>query len=220
MTPVSPSDPLSDWFYNLIFYTCRPAFTVSSSPVVLHADRAQRPGAYILASNHLSPFDVPVLIKETPRLLDFVSIAEVFKNPLVAWFYGHMNAFPLDRGKVDTGTTRIILDRLRRGRVVALFPEGRIRTESESIVKGGSFKPGVLRLARIANVPIIPVVVLGTIGYHRATNWLPLRRTRYGINYGCPIPPDPTDDTGKLEEALRIAYHTLYEELSHAMSSR
>jgi 1-acyl-sn-glycerol-3-phosphate acyltransferase len=209
---------VSDWFYNFIYYTWRPAFIVSSSPVVLHIDRARRQGAYILASNHLSPFDVAVLIKETPRLLDFVSVTEVFRNPLVAWFYGNMNAFPLDRGRVDTGTTRIILERLRRGRVVALFPEGRIRPESESIVHGGPFKPGVLRLARIANVPIIPVVVLGTIGYHRMSNWLPLRRTRYGINYGNPIEPDPTDETGKLEEALRLAYRSLYEELSQAMS--
>jgi len=211
---------VSDWFYNLIFYTWRPAFTVSSSPVILHIDRAKRQGAYILASNHLSPLDVACLIKETPRMLDFVSIVEVFRNPLLGWFYGNMNAFPLDRGRVDTGTTRTILDRLRRGRVVALFPEGRIRPESESIVHGGPFKPGVLRLARIANVPIIPVVVLGTIGYHRISSWLPLRRTRYGINYGPAIEPDPSDETGKLEVALRAAYQSLYQELSDAMSRR
>jgi 1-acyl-sn-glycerol-3-phosphate acyltransferase len=211
---------VSDWFYNVVFYACLPAFTVSSSPVVLHADRAKRAGAYLLASNHLSPLDVPCLMKETPRLLDFVSTVEVFRNPLIAWFYGKMNAFPLDRGRVDTGTTRTILDRLRRGRVVALFPEGRIRDEKDSVINGGHFKPGVLRLARIANVPIIPVVVIGTSGYHRITNWLPLRRTRYGVNYGHAIEPNPGDDTGILEGQLRAAYQSLHAELIEAMSRR
>lgn len=209
---------MGDRFYNLVWYTCAPAFIVSSSPIVLHRERVDRPGAFILAANHLSPFDVPCLMKNCSRLLDFVSIVEVFRNPLVGWFYGKMNAFPLDRGKVDTGTTRIILERLRRGRVVALFPEGRIRSEQESVLNGGRFKPGVLRLARLANVPIVPVVILGTTAYHRIPSWLPLRRTRYAVNYGEPITPTASDVGDGLEQQLRDAYQALYTELQDVLS--
>ena len=198
-----------------VYGACWPAFAVSSSPLVLHRDRARRRGAYILAANHLSVFDVPCLIKDTPRLLDFVSIVEVFRNPPVAWFFSSMNAFPLDRGRVDPATARIILDRLRRGRVVAMFPEGRIRNESESVIHGAPFKRGIARLAQLAGVPIVPCVVLGTGAYTRVASWVPLRRTRYGVNYGQPIPP--AEDHQATEAALRQAYLDLYEELHSAL---
>src|SRR5690349_4952884 len=45
---------VSDWFYKLVRYMGSPAFWVSASPVVLHANRARRRGAYILAPNHFS----------------------------------------------------------------------------------------------------------------------------------------------------------------------
>ena len=141
----------------------------------------------------------------------------MFKKPLVGWFFRNMNAFPLDRGRVDTGTTRIIFDRLRKGRVVALFPEGRIRTEEESVLNGGSFKPGVLRIACITKVPILPVVIVGTIAYRRFTSWLPLRRTVYGVNYGVPIEPLPGQTEVELEPLLRQAFLDLHAELREAM---
>ena len=69
--------------------------------MVLHADRAARGGGYILAANHLSPFDVPLMMKETPRNLDFLSIKEMQRNPLIRWLYGWMNTFFMDRWRND-----------------------------------------------------------------------------------------------------------------------
>lgn len=211
---------VSDWFYNLTWCICWPAFGVSSSPVVLHPERPRRPGAYLLAANHLSPYDVPLLMKDSGRKLDFVSITEVFRNPLMAWFYGNMNAFPLDRGRMDLATTRTILDRLKRGRAVGIFPEGGIRTEEKSVLNGGRIKPGVIKLAQLANVPIIPTVVLGARAYHRVLSWAPIRGVRYGINYGEPIVPTPDGDADALEERLRAAYLLLRDELREAMSRK
>jgi len=178
---------VSDWYYRLVKIVGTPAFLVSASPVILHRDRAARKGAYILASTHFSPYDVSCLIKDTPRLLDFVSIVEMFKIPWVKWFFTNMNAMPLDRGRVDTVTTRTILDRLSRGRVVAMFPEGRVQDDAGSVLNGGKIRPGVFGLARKANVPILPVVILGTRAYHKSKSWMPGRRTTYAINYGEPI---------------------------------
>jgi 1-acyl-sn-glycerol-3-phosphate acyltransferase len=208
---------MSDWFYDLVWYSFWPAFGVSSSPIVLHPERPRRPGAYLLAANHLSPFDVPCLIKESGRKLDFVSITEVFQNPFMAWFYGNMNAFPLDRRRLDVGATRTILERLEKGRAVGIFPEGGIRTMKNSVLNGGRIKPGVIRLAKLADVPIIPTVVLGTSAYERVLSWAPLRRVRYGINFGEPIDPGASTDVGALQEQLLGAYRSLYAELLAAM---
>ncbi len=75
---------MSDLAYNLVWGVCVHAFWVSSSPTVLHLDRLKTKGAYILAPSHLSPFDVPCLMAISPRNLDWVSITEAFRNPLVA----------------------------------------------------------------------------------------------------------------------------------------
>lgn len=172
-----------------------------------------------MAANHLSPYDVPCLIKESGRKIDFVSTTEVFRNPLMAWFYGNMNAFPLDRGRVDVGATRTILERLQRGRVVGIFPEGVIRTEENSVLNGGRIKPGVVRLAKLANVPILPTVILGTSAYRRVLSWAPIRRIRYGINYGEPIDPAASKDIDDLQQQLLAAYRLLHAELLQAMSA-
>jgi 1-acyl-sn-glycerol-3-phosphate acyltransferase len=210
--------PVSDRFYKTVRLIGLPAFLVSARPMVLHAERASRPGAYILAPNHLSPYDVPCLMKETPRVLDFVSIVEVFKNPLVAWFYGNMGAMPLDRSRVDPVTTRAILARLAQGRAVTMFPEGRIQDSEGSVLNGGPIRPGIFRLARTADVPILPCVILGTRAYRRFSAWLPLRRTVFGVNYGDLLVPDASwDDPMTAERLLRDAYTCLHRELLGAL---
>jgi 1-acyl-sn-glycerol-3-phosphate acyltransferase len=212
---------MSDWFYQLVKIVGTPAFLVSASPVVLHRERAARKGGYLLASTHFSPYDVSCLIKDTPRKLDFVSIVEVFKIPWVKWFFTNMNAMPLDRGRVDTVTTRTILERLKRGRAVALFPEGRVQDDAGSVLNGGKIRPGVFGLARKANAPIIPCVILGTRAYHQRARWMPTRKTVYGINYGEPLfPKDSWDDTAVAEQELRNAYLQLHAELLEALKGR
>ena len=208
---------MSDLFYSVVVLVCRHAFVVSSDSVVLHASRIPRRGAFLLASTHTSPFDVPVLMRASRRRLDFVSITEVFRNPWMAWFYSNMNAFPLDRNRADPKTVRIILDRLERGRAVAIFPEGRVRPEAESVMHGASFRPGVARIARLAGVQIIPVVVWGANRYSRPASWLPVQRTRYGINFGEPL---TVSDEADGERHLAQAYRALYLELRAAMDAR
>lgn len=187
---------MSDAFYRTVRFVGRSAFFVSSSPLVIGADHTAREGGFLLAANHQSPYDIPLLIRHTRRLVDFVSITEVFRNPLLGWFYGSMNAFPLDRRKPDSPTVRTILDRLSRGRCVGIFPEGGFRRGAASVVHSGRIKPGTARIARLANVPIVPAVVIGSGDYARVSAWLPTRSTRYGVIYGEPVAAgddEPTD---------------------------
>jgi len=212
---------VSDWFYRLVRFVGTPAFFVSASPVVLHLDRVRREGGYLLASNHFSPYDVALLIRHTPRLLDFVTIVEMYKIPWVRRFFTHMNTVALDRGRVDTVTTRRILEKLKRGRVVAMFPEGRLQDESGSVLSGGKIRTGVFGLAQKADVPIIPCVILGTRAYSRFVHWLPLRRTFYALNYGEPMfPSGRWDDLVVAEQELRAAYRQLHQELLEAIKGR
>jgi 1-acyl-sn-glycerol-3-phosphate acyltransferase len=207
---------VGDTFYNVIVFFFRFPFWVSSRPVHLHVDRIPREGPFVLASSHLSPYDVPALMRSSTRHLDFVSTTEIFQNRFIAWFYGNMGTFPIDRSRRDAKAVRVILDRLARGRVVAIFPESRIRPESESVVCGARVRPTVARLAKLANVPIVPAAVWGASAYSRLINWLPLRRVRYGVIYGEPI---VVEDEAEGERELAEAFQRLYAELRERMGA-
>lgn len=201
---------MSDLFYKFVVAVGRHPFVVSSRPVVLHRDRVPRAGPFLLAANHSSPYDVPLLMRHTPRPLDFVSITELFRNPLVAHFFTALNVFPLDRSRPDHSTTKTILNRLAAGRPVAIFPEGRFRPMEQSVLLGRPVRPGTARLARMAGCPILPVAVVNSAAYRRPSAWLPLRRTRYGLAYGEPI---VVADDAAGEQALAAAFQALYAEI-------
>ncbi|HEY8667592.1 MAG TPA: lysophospholipid acyltransferase family protein [Tepidisphaeraceae bacterium] len=211
---------MGDVFYDLVVTLGRPVFWMVSRRVMLHPERINRRGAFILAANHISPYDVPVLMRESPRDLDWVSITEFFRRPLLHRFFGGLNAFPLDRTRTDPLTVRVILERLRRRRVVAMFPEGGWRPPKTSVLHGGPFKPGVVRIAQLADVPIIPCVVLGTRNFNSPLAWLPIRRTRYAVAFGQAIWPRKDLSEGAAREValaeLQESYLLLYQELSAA----
>jgi 1-acyl-sn-glycerol-3-phosphate acyltransferase len=211
---------MSDFMYKWVVRIGYHAFWVSARAVVLHRERvAEMEGPYILAPNHLSAYDVPCLMAEMPRwkLLDFVSITELFQNRLSAWFLNSVNAFPLDRSRADSPTVRIILDRLAKGRIIAMFPEGGFRSAANSVLSGGEIKPGVAKLAQLAKVPVVPCVILGTSAYSKPTSWLPLKRVRYGVIYGTPlrVRADLEEAEARAEflSELKRAYRSLHAEL-------
>lgn len=212
---------MSDWFYSSIKWTWRWPIWMCHSPVLLGIENAKRDGPFILAANHTSPYDIALLIYHVRQRLDFVSITEVFNIPVFGTFYGAMNAFPLDRSRADSATVRIILQRLTQGRSVAMFPEGGFRLQDRSVLHGGNLRKGIGRLARIANVPVIPCAIEDSLVFSKPHKWLPLRQSRYGMAFGDPIMPsshtEEDDDSGAFESLLADKIRGLHSELLKAM---
>lgn len=206
---------MGDRFYKAVRLVGTSAFWVSAAPVVIGLEHIPRTGPCLIAATHQSPYDVALLIRHTPRLLDFVSIVEVFRNPLVAWFYGSLNAFPLDRSRTDPKTVRIIFDRLKRARAVGIFPEGGFRKGLDSVVYTRRIRSGTGRIAHAASAPVVPCVLIDSHIYSKPTSWLPFFRTRYGVIYGAPI--DPAQDPEKIELQLIDTYVALHAQLVKAM---
>jgi 1-acyl-sn-glycerol-3-phosphate acyltransferase len=206
---------MSDTFYRLVRMVGRPVFWMSSRPIVIGVEHVPLRGPCIIAATHQSPYDIPLLMRHTPRMLDFVSIVEVFRNPLVAWFYGSLNAFPLDRSRADAKTVMIIIDRLERSRVVAMFPEGGFRKGAESVVHSRRIRPGIGRIASLAQAPIVPCVLMNSGVYSHFASWLPLGLARYGVIYGEPI--DPGLEPEAIELALVDRFVALHGTLSRVM---
>ena len=203
---------MSDAFYRTLVTLGRPAFWASSRPTVVNAVATARPGAFLLAANHTCEYDIPILMRHCRRRVDFVSITEVFRNSFTAWLYGNMNAFPLERSRPDSPAVRTILDRLSRGRVVGMFPEGGFRTGEASVVHSRRIRPGIGRIAVLADVPIVPCVIVGSEQYRRFNSWLPFRQTRYAVAFGEMISPNAPATT--IEAELIESFVRLHDSLS------
>ncbi len=191
----------------------RPPWYAASSRTLLHADRVPRSGPAIIAPNHLSPFDIPALMGAAPRPLDFVSIPELMNRPLVGQLFRGMNAFPLDRGRPDAAAVRTFLQRLEAGRIVVVFPEGRIRKPEHSILNGHPINPNIVRLGRLSGAPIIPCVLLGTARFWHPLAWLPTGQTRYAVAFGEGI--HVTDESAAMVQ-LRSTYDETYAQATRA----
>jgi len=192
-----------DWMYRLLLVICGPIYWVSTRPVVLHHGRLPRTGGFLLASNHTSAYDVSCLMYVSlPRFLDFITTTQVMARPILGFIGRNLNTIPLDRGRVNGVAVRKVVDRLKEGRPVCLFPEARIAPEAESVIHGGPHRAGLGRMAALAGVPVVPCVVLDSSHCGRPTAWLPIRGSRFAVAYGEPIVP-PASETKKERKAAQ-----------------
>ena len=114
----------------------------------------------IFASNHVSWFDVAGLAKVLPRH-KFVAKAELFKVPIFgrAMRAAGMVEIQRENRKAAFGAYEVAAERIRQGNSVVVFPEG---TRGHDY-RLRPFKKGPFVLAIAAGVPVVPIIVHGTI---------------------------------------------------------
>lgn len=117
-------------------------------------------GTYIFICNHVSLFDILALVGWLPHN-NFVAKAELFKIPVFGPGMRVLGTVPMEREnqKAAFGSYDIAAARIRGGTSVVVFPEGTRGTEYPI----RRFKKGPFVLAIKAAVPIVPVVVYGTL---------------------------------------------------------
>jgi 1-acyl-sn-glycerol-3-phosphate acyltransferase len=123
-------------------------------------ERASSGEPHIFASNHVSWFDVPALAKILPRY-KFVAKAELFKVPIfgTAMRAAGMIEIQRENRKAAFGAYDVAAERIRAGNSVVVFPEG-TRGHAYPL---RPFKKGPFVLAIAVGVPIVPIIVHGTI---------------------------------------------------------
>ncbi len=114
-------------------------------------------GGYIVASNHVSNNDPPVVGITFKGKFNFMAKEELFqKNKFFTWIITKMGAFPVKRGAKD-GAQAIekALESLKSGRIFVIFPEG-TRSKDGTL---GRAKSGVTIIAAKAKAPVVPVFI-------------------------------------------------------------
>lgn len=114
----------------------------------------------LIVSNHEGNFDIPVMIHALEKPFGFVSKKEVEKIPFLSKWMKLMNCIYLDRTDRRSSIQMIKdgVSALKEGHSILIFPEG-TRSKGKGM---NAFKAGSFKLAKSANVPIIPVTIKGT----------------------------------------------------------
>ncbi len=145
-------------------------------------EHVPKAGAFIVASNHVSYLDPPVVGVACPQRLRFMARGDLFHIRWLGLFLRSIRVIPLRRGEADLPAIRQALDALRGGEPVAIFPEGG-RQLSGTL---GVAKRGVGVLADAARVPVIPALVSGTF-QALPPDATRLHRAKIRVAFGPPI---------------------------------
>ncbi|MGI6128793.1 MAG: lysophospholipid acyltransferase family protein [bacterium] len=153
-------------------------------------------GPVIVVANHVSNLDPPAVAVACPRPVCFMAKHELFINPLLAWFFRALGAFPIKRHTPDRAAFKQALNILRSGRVLGMFPEG-TRSKSGQL---GPAEQGAAVLALRTQATLIPagVRIKGIKG------------NRSEVKFGPPVPwqdLDPKDRLSARVLADRIMVH-------------
>lgn len=152
---------------------------------VLHVDRIPRTGGLILASNHASFLDPPVLGTSIPnRGIYFVARDTLFRNPVFGQIIRWCHSVPIERGKGGKQNWDVYVRMLNQGKALLIFPEG-TRTETGALQPG---KSGFGKIVYLSRKPVYPAYVHGSFqaypkgGRHRC---YPIT-----VIFGQPVPLD------------------------------
>lgn len=116
-----------------------------------------RSGGFVIASNHISNLDPPLIGALVPRRIRFMAKQELFRVPLFRRLIHLFGAFPIHRGKVDKEAIRTAVQVVQEGQCLLMFPEGH-RSKNGKL---GEFLPGVAAIARKAEGAVVPVAIVG-----------------------------------------------------------
>ena len=139
-----------------LFLWC--SFRLGFGLEVTGQEHVPKTGAFIVAANHVSYLDPPVLGVASPRPLRFMARDTLFRYPGFGQLLRALLVMPLRRGESDVHAIREAVKRLKAGECIGLFPEGTRQLTGRL----GQAKAGIGLLANLAGVPVVPAHIQGT----------------------------------------------------------
>jgi 1-acyl-sn-glycerol-3-phosphate acyltransferase len=149
---------------------------------VFNSERAPLKGPVILASNHASFLDPPLIGAGLRRGVNYLARESLFRFPLMGWLLRNWECVPVDREGGGAAGLRAILDRLLSGGAILLCPEG---TRS----RDGQLQParsGIGLAVIKSDAMVVPVRVFGTFAAYGREAKFP-RPHRVAVKYGRPM---------------------------------
>jgi 1-acyl-sn-glycerol-3-phosphate acyltransferase len=151
---------------------------------IIGQEKIPREGGCIVAANHIGRLDALFVYTVLPRNDVILTVAEKYQSiGFFRWAGRTMDVLWIDRFNTDFGTLRKVLQRLKKGEIYGVAPEG-TRSKTEALQPG---KMGTVYLAAKTQVPILPAAFTGTEDRLIRMNLKRLKRTPVTVTIGDPI---------------------------------
>ena len=195
-----PYEPLTNktWVYRAIMGLLVHPFYRLLFRARVEGDDKLPPGGALLASNHQSFLDIPlVALGASPRHVAFLARDTLAKTRWLAYVMDRCGAILVQRGSADRKALRYAAAHLEHGDLVTFFPEG-TRTSDGSV---GEFKRGAVLAAKMAGVPVVPVAIVGSFdAWPRQRRWP--RPRKMVVRFGDPLDPSDPETPDRLHAAV------------------
>jgi 1-acyl-sn-glycerol-3-phosphate acyltransferase len=142
-----------------------------------------RSGPVIIASNHLSYLDPPIIGVVLPRHFRFVATEELFNVGLLATIMRIFQTIAIKRGAPDRRAYHQIVAALRRGEAIILFAEGTRSFDGQL----QPFEPGTARMALLEGIPVVPTTITGSFEAWPRTKHFPTIGKKISVKFHRPI---------------------------------
>lgn len=162
-------------------------------------EHVPKKGGVIITPNHISDADPPTVAIALPRDCWVMAKEEIFSMRIIGPFSRWLHGFPVKRYTADRTALKRAEELLKQGEAVVIFPEGKLSPDG----KIQPLLPGVLLIAKSADVSIVPTVVIGTdriIPYGSTTPRRSGQRTI--VRFGPPVTVADLTGGGKGSAAL------------------
>jgi 1-acyl-sn-glycerol-3-phosphate acyltransferase len=141
----------------------------------------------VIVCNHRSSIDPFFVQVMAHRDVHWMVAKEYCDSPAFGWFLRLVEVIPTNRGGIDTIATKVAIRHVQNGKIVGMFPEGRINMTEDVLLPG---RPGAAMIALQAGVPILPCYIEGSP--YDKTPWSPfLMRTKARVRFGRLIDTTP-----------------------------
>ena len=118
-------------------------------------------GPALIVCNHVSYVDAMVILAASPQPIRFVMDHNIFRIPVLSFFFRTTRAIPIAPVHEDRATLERAFEEiahaLERGELVGIFPEGRLTSDGEV----ARFRSGTRRILKRSPVPVIPIALSG-----------------------------------------------------------
>jgi 1-acyl-sn-glycerol-3-phosphate acyltransferase len=112
----------------------------------------------IMACNHMSNLDLPIVAIKFGTKFTFIGKAELFKNKFFGWLLKKLDVIPVDRTKADLGAIKKVFGAINRKRHVCICPQGTRSKPGE--IDESTVKDGISLFALRTGTPVLPAVIL------------------------------------------------------------
>lgn len=190
-----------DLIYGCFHYLSTVIYSMAFRGEVVGQENLPATGAFLIASNHASFIDPPVVGSAVPRQLCFFARKTLWKPGLASWWLDTVGTIPVDRdGGQDVSALKRVLRSLKENKGLILFPEGTRSPDGHLQAP----KAGVGFIVCRSHVPVVPARIFGSFEAFGRTSGLRPGRP-ISIVFGSPLSPADYDEPSAGKERYQRA---------------